>query len=381
VTYLDHNATAPLRPEALEAATAALVLAGNASSVHGRGRAARAVIENARDAVAKLSGARAEDVTFTSGGTEANALALWGAVYGALDAEQRITRIFISAIEHSSVRINAETVAARMAGVRLAEIPVTPDGTVDTEALRVLLREGKGRALVAVMAANNETGVIQPLAEVARHARDSGALLMVDAVQAAGKTALAVDADYLTLSAHKLGGPQGSGAVVVRAGVPFAPLIAGGGHERGRRGGTENVPGIAGFGAAAIAALADDPARVAALRDGFETEMLRRWPDLVVFGVGSPRLCNTSNIGLPGVPAETAMMALDLDGVMVSSGAACSSGKVRPSHVLKAMRVSEELAASALRISFGWNSNGNDVGAILASLEKLSARARSRRAA
>ena len=167
----------------------------------------------------------------------------------------------------------------------------------------------------------------------------------------------------------------------MRAGAPFAPLIVGGGHERGRRGGTENVPGIAGFGAAAIAALADDPARVAALRDGFETEMLRRWPDLVVFGVGSPRLCNTSNIGLPGVPAETAMMALDLDGVMVSSGAACSSGKVRPSHVLTAMGVDDDLGRCALRVSFGWNSSAADVDAALAAFDKLMARARSRAAA
>jgi len=362
--------------------TRALEAGGNASSVHANGRAARGAVEVAREAVARLAGARAEDVIFTSGGTEANALALWGAVYGALEAEARLTRIFVSAIEHSSVRANAEAIAARVAGVRMAEIPVTADGIVDVEALRVMLREGKGRTLVCVMEANNETGAIQPIDAVAKHVCDAGALLLVDAVQAAGRIDIACDADYLTLSAHKLGGPQGSGALIVKAGAPFASLIAGGGQERGKRGGTENVAGIAGFGAAAlIAAMRSDAARLTNLRDRFEAELLRRVPGTTIFAAGAPRLCNTSNFALPGIAAETALMALDLDGVMVSSGAACSSGKVRPSHVLKAMGVADDLATCALRVSFGWNSTESHVDAALAALEKFVARARPRVAA
>lgn len=376
MAYLDHNATSPLRPEARSALEQALDVCGNASSVHGAGRAARAMIENAREKVAALAHARLEDVVFTSGGTEANALALWGAIHGALEAEHRFTRIFVSAIEHASVIANAEAIAARLPGVRVAEIPVTSDGVVDPEALRVMLREGKGRTLVCVMAANNETGVIQPLVEIAKHVRDAGALLLVDAVQAAGRIELPPDADYITLSAHKLGGPQGVGAVIVRNDAPFAALIAGGGQERGRRGGTENTAGIAGFGAAVEAARSDGLARVAGLCGRFEAALLQRRPDAIVFGARAPRLSNTSNFALPGIAAETALMALDLDGVMVSSGAACSSGKVRPSHVLKAMGVGEELSRCALRVSFGWNSSEADVDAALAAFDRLIARAR-----
>ncbi len=363
--------------------SAALGLGGNPSSVHGAGRAGRAVIEKAREAVAQLASARTEDVVFTSGGTEANALALWGAVYGALDAEARITRIFVSAIEHSSILANVEAIGARVSGVRVAAIPVTGEGVVDVEALRVMLREGKGRTLVAIQAANNETGVIQPLAAVATHVREAGALLLVDAVQAAGKIAvIAPTADYLTLSAHKIGGPQGVGALIANENAPFAPLIAGGGQERSRRSGTENVPGIAGFGAAAaVAASLGDVAKIAALQARFESEMTQHWPEAVVFGVSAPRLCNTSNFALPGIQAETALMALDLDGIMVSSGAACSSGKVRPSHVLKAMGIAEEIARCALRVSFGWSSSDEDVGAMLGALERFISRAHPRAAA
>jgi cysteine desulfurase len=232
------------------------------------------------------------------------------------------------------------------------------------------------------MAANNETGVIQPLVEITKHVRDAGALLLVDAVQAAGKIDPAVDADYLTLSAHKLGGPQGAGALVVKAGAPYASLISGGGQERGKRGGTENVAAIAGFGAvAAIAVKREDAARLAALRDRFEAELLRRVPQTIVFGAGAGRLGNTSNFALPAVAAETALMALDLDGVMVSSGSACSSGKVRPSPVLKAMGVADDVAVRALRVSFGWNSTDADVDAALGAIEKFVARAHPRVAA
>ena len=276
--YCDHNATAPLRPSCRDAIAHALDVTGNPSSVHAHGRAARAIVEEARAWVAKLASAKPDQVIFTSGATEANALALWGAVEGAIDQSEldkspRITRLFVSAIEHNSVLKTAQAVAERVAGVRLEILPVTADGVLDVEALRVALREGKGRALVAVMAANNETGVVQPIAEISRLCREAGALLLVDAVTAAGKIDLDAGlCDYLTLSAHKLGGPQGAGALVVRDGAPLAPQLTGGGQQKGLRAGTENLSGIAGFGAAAKAVLADadERARVASVRDHFE---------------------------------------------------------------------------------------------------------------
>lgn len=384
MTYLDHNATSPLRPESRAAMSCAMETCGNPSSVHGAGRAGRARVEKAREQVAALVHGRAQDLIFTSGGTEANALALWGAIHGAFDAEARITRLLVSAIEHDSVRANAEAIAARVPGVRLQTIPVTKSGVVDTEVLRVLLREGKGRTIVAVMRANNETGVLQPIEQVARLTKDADALLLVDAIQAAGKIDIefaALGADYLTLSAHKLGGPQGTGALCVKEGAPFAAQILGGGQERGMRAGTENVIGIPGFGAAAEASLRGlgSLSRIALLRDRFEHGLKQIAPDAIFFG--ETRLGNTSNFALPGIAAETAVIALDLDGVMVSSGAACSSGKVKPSHVLKAMGVSEDIAHSALRVSFGWNSTDEDANVALASFRKLVSRNRSRAAA
>jgi cysteine desulfurase len=378
MAYLDHNATSPLRDQSRLAAEHALAQGANASSVHAGGRAARAVIEEARTRVAALAGAKPAEVIFTSGGTEANALAFWGAVQGAADAGARITRLFVSAIEHGSVLANAAAVTERFAGLRLETIPVACDGVADIDALDAKLREGKGRALIALMAANNETGVIQPVAEAAALARQAGALLMVDAVQAAGKMAVPL-ADYVTLSAHKIGGPQGVGALILKGDAPFAPLFAGGGQEQGRRSGTENLPGIAGFGAAAECARSNR--ETSGLRDRFETRLMQIAPETVIFGSRSGRLNNTSNFALPGVPAETALMALDLDGVMVSSGAACSSGRVKPSHVLAAMGVKEDLARSALRVSFGWDSAEADVEAAVVSLSNLLARIRSRAAA
>jgi cysteine desulfurase len=356
----------------------ALDVGGNPSSVHGSGRAARAIVEEAREQVAAMAGARAQDVIFTGSGTEANSLALWSAVGGAAEAGERITRLFVSAIEHDSVLANASAIVEQSAGTRLTMIPVTRDGFVDIDALRVLLCEGKGRALIAIMAANNETGVVQPIAAISTLAKEHRALLMVDAVQAAGKTDMGFSAaDYLSLSAHKIGGPQGVSALIVKESAPFAAQMLGGGQERGLRAGTENVSGIAGFGAAAAIApgAADD------LRDDFEGRLLGLLPDAVIFGVNSPRLGNTSNFAVPGVTSETALMALDLDGVMVSSGAACSSGKVKPSHVLKAMGVPDDLARSALRVSFGWNSTEADVDAAMASLAQLTKRVRAREAA
>ena len=363
--YLDYNATAPIRPAAKAAMLAALDVCGNASSIHGAGRRARALIEDARANVAALAGADPRSVIFTSSGTEANAAVLKGAT--------GVARILISAIEHDSVRANARAVAESMPCIELLEIPVTADGVVDVSALRALLKGGKGRALVCVMAANNETGVVQPVEAIAGLAKEFGALLHVDAVQAAGRMALGFDADYLTLSAHKLGGPQGAGALIVKDDAPFAPLIAGGGQELNRRAGTENVAAIAGFGAAAEATkeYESENARMTALRNGFETKLKVLAPDAVVFGANAPRLANTSNFAIPGLTAETAIIALDLDGVAVSSGAACSSGKVGRSHVLAAMAILDEISCCGLRVSFGWASTEQDVDAAIASLKTL----------
>jgi len=382
MAYVDHNATSPMRPEAKAAMEHAFSVTGNPSSVHLEGRVARALIEDAREKVAALVGALPQDVIFTSGGTEANGLALSGAVQGAAEAEARVTRLFVSAIEHNSVLRTASALGERQAGLRMATIPVSPDGVVDLAELSVLLREGKGRTLIAVMAANNETGVVQPVEHIAELAREYDAFLLVDAVQACGK--IAVDtggADYVSLSAHKIGGPQGVGALVVKDGAPLAAQLLGGGQERGRRAGTENVIGIAGFGAAAEAVKCEDVSPVLGIRDRFECRLREHYPDAVIFGSGAPRLGNTSNFAIPGIAAATAIMALDLDEVRASSGSACSSGNVKPSHVLKAMGVPDDLAQSALRVSFGWNSPATDVDAVLNALEKISAQARSRRAA
>jgi cysteine desulfurase len=318
---------------------------GNPSSVHRRGRAARQIIERAREAVAGLLGdADPSGVIFVSGGTEANHLALLGAGR---------ERVLVSAVEHDSVR----------SAVPAAEIiPVGPEGIVSLNALERLLAADGRPALVSVMHANNETGVIQPITEVAAIARRHGAVFHCDAVQASGKVALELDtigADLVTLSAHKIGGPPGVGALVVTGGVELAPLLRGGGQEHRRRAGTENLPGIAGFAAAAAAAATEIPVyeRVATLRDGLEAEIAAIAPDAVVLGVAANRLPNTSAIAMPGVAAETQVVAFDLDGVMVSAGAACSSGKVGPSHVLAAMRVDPTIAASTIRVSLGWSSS------------------------
>jgi cysteine desulfurase len=382
MVYLDHNANSPLRASARRAMEAALGAYGNASSVHAAGRAARARVETAREQIARLADAPSSAVVFTSGGSEANALALRGMVAGALAAEDRITRLFISATEHDSVRANATALGQTVPGLKVNEIAVRPDGTIDLGALRLALMQGKGRALVSVMAANNETGVVQDVAKVAKLVKvEAGedALFHVDAVQAAGRITLSFDAcgaDTMTLSAHKLGGPQGAGALIVKDGVPFAPMVAGGSQEMRRRAGTENVAAIAGFGAAAEEAMdfADAAMRLQALRDRFETELRDFASDAVFFGADVRRLPNTSNFAIPGLTAETALIALDLDGVAVSSGAACSSGKVVASHVLSAMGVDENLARGGLRVSFGWNSREDDADAAIASLRNLVAR-------
>ncbi len=376
--YLDHNASSPIRPAARSAAAAAFDRIGNASSVHSCGREARARIERARDSVARLAGCNGSDVVFTSGGSEANALALRGAVTGAAEAGKRIVRLMISAIEHDSVRANAAALADCTPGLRLQEIPVSRDGTLETAALREMLIHGKGRVLVSAMAANNETGVLQDLTEITRIVKQDGgtdALIHVDAIQALGRVAFSfAGADYISLSAHKLGGPQGAGALIVRHGAPLFAQIAGGGQELGRRAGTENVAAISGFGAAAGTISNEAASLEGALRDRFERELRRVAPEALIFGEGAARLPNTSNFAIPGLLAEVALIALDLDGIAVSSGAACSSGKVKPSHVLAAMRIPEDLARCAIRVSFGWTNREEDVDAIVGSLRRLLAR-------
>jgi cysteine desulfurase len=346
--YLDWNATAPLCPEAVVAMTKALQRCGNPSSVHRFGREARRVLEAARAQVAALVGAPAQSIVFTSGGTEANQLALRGV---------RDRPVLVSAIEHDSVR---------QAAPEARVIPVTGSGVVDLEALARLLDEVPRPALVSIMLANNETGVLQPIAAAARLARAHGALLHCDAVQAAGKLPLdmaALGVDILTVSAHKLGGPPGIGALVVGADVPLTAIQTGGGQERGRRAGTENLSGIVGFGAAAETAVAQlgDWAAVASLRDLAEARLKAIAPEAVVYGAEAPRLPNTLAIAMPGVTAATQVMALDLAGVMVSAGAACSSGKVTRSHVLDAMGVPPAEAECAIRVSLGWSTTDADI--------------------
>ena len=346
--YLDHNATTPMRPQAIEVMVEVMRVVGNASSVHGLGRAARGRVDRARSRVAALVGGTAANVVFTSGGTEANNLALRGCGRA---------RVLVSAIEHDSVLKPIE---------QAERIAVHANGVVDLAALERMLAAKAEPALVAVMLANNETGVIQPVAEVVRIARRHGALVACDAVQAAGKIAVdiaALGVDYLSLSAHKLGGPQGVGALVLREGAPLQAVQSGGGQERGRRGGTENVAGIVGFGAAAQIALAelDSFARLADLRDRLQAALV----GARVLGADAPRLPNTLNVAMPGVPAQTQIMALDLAGIAISAGSACSSGKVKFSPVLHAMGVDEKDAGSALRISFGWNSTEADAARMI----------------
>jgi cysteine desulfurase len=359
--YLDWNATAKLRPEAQAAVTAALDVTGNPSSVHGAGRAARRLIEEARDKVVALVGVTARDVVFTSGGTEANMLAL----SPALGAE-----LLVSAIEHPSVRSGGRFAAAE-------DIAVTAAGVVDLAALERQLAV-RARPLVSVMLANNETGVIQPVAEVAALVHAAGGLLHVDAVQGPGRIACdfkALGADLMTLSSHKIGGPQGVGALIRRDGLALDPQIKGGGQERGTRAGTENVAGIAGFGAAAEAVRqgwTGEANRMAALRDRLEAGIKAVAPKAVIFGHEAVRLPNTTLFSVPGMKAETAVIAFDLEGVAVSSGAACSSGKVSPSHVLAAMGAVPELARGAIRVSLGYATSDEDVGTILKAWEKLS---------
>jgi cysteine desulfurase len=367
--YLDWNATTPLRPEARQAMAAAWEVAGNPSSVHAEGRRARRLVEDARAAVAAAVGARPQDVVFTSGGTEANALALMPGLRRSAGEPAR--RLLVSAIEHPSVLSGG-----RFAPEAIGTIQVTGSGLIDIGHLRRLLAGGEP-ALVSVMLANNETGALQPVSEVADIVHEAGGLLHVDAIQALGKIPFDINvikADLVTLSAHKIGGAKGVGALVLADGTQgLAPLLRGGGQELGRRAGTENVAGIAAFGAAArgaMAALEDDAARLQGLRKRLE-EGLRQTPGVIVFSEGAPRLPNTTLFTVPGMKAETAVIGFDLGGIAVSSGSACSSGKVQPSHVLAAMGVGPELAQGAVRLSLGWSTLEADIDLALQAWRKL----------
>jgi cysteine desulfurase len=350
--YLDYNATAPVRPEAAEAVARALEVGGNPSSVHAAGRAARGLLEEARQAVAALARARASDVVFTSGGSEANTLALRSAIQRG-GAE----RLIIGATEHASV-----TETADAAGLPVEAWPVDRRGVADLDWLSDRLKgwsAADGRPFVALMAANNETGVVQPVAEAAELVHAADGWLHVDAVQAAGKIDIgSFPADSLAISAHKLGGPQGSGALIAGCHVELARQAFGGGQEQGRRGGTANLIGAAGFGAAAKASMALGDPRQGAWRDA-AAERLKAEAGVVVLGEGAPRLSNTLSIASVGFASDLQVMALDLAGVMVSGGAACSSGKVKASHVVMAMG-HEALAGCALRVSGGWGATEDD---------------------
>ena len=368
-TYLDYNATAPVRPEAAAAVADALSRAGNPSSVHRAGRAARAAVEKARGQVAALVGCRPSELVFTSGGSEANMAAL---------TRTGAARLIISATEHDSV---TETAAASGLPVQIA--PVDGEGVIDLAVLERLLAQGPrdGGTLMSVMLANNETGVIQPVAQAAALAARYGARIHCDAVQAAGK--ITVDfadlgVDYLSLSAHKLGGPQGVGALVVREVCALVPLVRGGGQEQGRRSGTENVPGIAGFGMAAE--LAGLPGQIGTLRDRWEARVRDAMPGAVIFSTGAARLPNTSCVAVPGVGSEMQVMALDLAGIGVSAGAACSSGKVKSSRVLAAMGCDDSLAGSAIRISLGWATTEEDMERLFTAWSALHERMARRKA-
>jgi len=365
VIYCDFNAGAPVRPQVVEAMTRGLAIGGNPSSVHQIGRRARAAVEHARAQVAALAGARPDEVVFTSGGTEANNLALAGFAPAAM---------LVSAIEHDSVLAMAQHATC---------LPVLADGVIDMDALNEALADVSKPIIVSVMLANNETGVIQPIAEVARRAHEVGAIVHCDAVQAAGRLPVefaAMGVDLMTLSAHKIGGPQGVGALIVRDGVTVEPLMRGGGQERRLRAGTENVAGIVGFGVAAECALGelDQVGKIAEMRDALEAKLRRIAPDVAVYGTDAPRLANTSCIGMPDVSGETQVMAFDLDGIAVSAGAACSSGKVTQSHVLRAMGAGEQAAGEAIRISLGALTKDADIEAVSETWRKLHERTRAR---
>ena len=367
--YLDWNATTPLGPEARQAMAAAWDLLGNPSSVHAEGRQARRLVEGAREAVAEAVGAQARNVVFTSSGTEANALALTPGVRRSAGA--RVQRLLVSAIEHASV-----LAGGRFQPDAIRKLRVNSMGQVDLDYLRSLVA-GDAPALVSIMAANNETGALQPVREAAEIVHQAGGLLHIDAIQALGRIPCDINeigVDLATLSAHKIGGPKGVGALVLADGIEgIDPILRGGGQEFGRRAGTENVAGIAGFGAAVEAAVARrdvNADRLETLRNRLETG-LRETPELIIFSNEAPRLPNTTLFTVPGLRAETAVIGFDLAGIAVSSGSACSSGKVQPSHVLEAMGFSKSLSQGAVRLTLGWSTTEAEIDCCLKAWRKL----------
>jgi cysteine desulfurase len=367
--YLDWNATTPLRAEARSATFAAYELIGNPSSVHAEGREARRLVEDARATLAAAVGALPRNVVFTSAGTEANALALSPGLRG--PSGRPVERLLVSAIEHASV-----LAGGRFPAGEIGQIRVMRSGVIDLDHLKALLSDGPP-ALVSIMAANNETGALQPVAEAAAIVHEARGLLHVDAIQTLGKIPFdikATGADLATFSAHKIGGPKGVGALVVADGVAgLEPVLRGGGQELNRRAGTENVAGIAGFGAAvriALQALPEDAERMVTLRDRLENG-IRRVAGAIVFSNDVERLPNTVLFTAPGLKAETAVIGFDLEGVAVSSGSACSSGKVQPSHVLSAMGYDAAIAQGAVRLSLGWSTGPDDINRALEAWRKL----------
>ncbi|MCA1442374.1 cysteine desulfurase [Ensifer sp. IC4062] len=377
--YMDWNATAPLLAEAREAFLSALDQVGNPSSVHGEGRAVRALVEGARRDVAALCGAQAASVTFTSGATEAANMVLTPD-FRMGRTPLRIAKLYASAIEHPAIREGG-----RFAREQVCEVPVRSAGVVDCAALEAFLAahdRQAGLPMVAVMLANNETGIVQPIAEVAAIVRAHGGLLIVDAVQAAGRMPLSIEAlgaDFIIVSSHKIGGPKGAGALVARGEVMMpSALIHGGGQEKGHRSGTENAPALAGFGAAARVVAGNIDGRmaaIAALRDRLEAEMQSAAPDVVIHGRDVSRIGNTTFFTLPGMKAETGQIAFDLEGVALSAGSACSSGKVGQSHVLTAMGYDPR--QGALRISIGEATTEAEIERCATVFAKVAARRRS----
>jgi cysteine desulfurase len=365
--YLDYNATAPVRPAAVAAVGEALALLGNPSSIHGPGQRARGAVEQARTEVAGVMGCQPGEIVFTSGGTEANNLAM---------TSLGVASIIASGIEHDSI-----LAPAKASGLPFYQLAAGRDGLIDLDALAAALVAAPAPALVAVMAANNETGAIQPVAQVVLAARAAGARVHCDAIQAVGKIPVAfatLGVDSLALSAHKFGGPKGAGALIVRDGFQFNLWPRGGGQEFGRRAGTENIPGIMGLSAAlqsSVDELSEVPA-MARMRDDLERRLIEAAPAATIISGTAPRLPNTTCVALPGVAAATLVMALDLAGIAVSAGSACSSGKVRASHVLTAMGFGPDLAGSAIRVSLGWASTAGDVERFLAAWRDIQDRFR-----
>ena len=358
LTYLDCNATAPVRPQVISLMGEILAETGNASSVHGAGRQARRRIEDARGQIARAFDVGPQQIIFNSGATEGNNTIIKGF------AGQRI---LVSAIEHASIVDS---------GAKIEYIPVTDNGVVDLKALEELLAQEPKVALVSVMMVNNETGIIQPVAEISKLAKAHGALFHTDAVQALGRisfTRESVGADFITVSSHKLGGPQGAGAIIMAPKAPLPKLIHGGGQERRQRAGTENIAAIAGFGLAVEIAMQEmtQYQALSALRDRIEAALENGTNSLRIHGKNVQRVANTISFSLNGSTSETLLLALDLEGMAISSGSACSSGTVKPSHVLTAMGISEQEAGCALRVSLGWNTSQQDVEDFIAAWDKV----------